>query len=86
MLFGAGPDMPSEPALCDQHSRRPAWLSTGPIRKGEQMPSTKKSKRKLAAGKKQETIKPLKTKVVDAASPNLFFGCATGKHYTGLTK
>jgi type VI protein secretion system component Hcp len=50
------------------------------------MPPTKTSKKRLAAGKKQETIKPLKTKVVDAASPNLFIGCATGKHYTGLTK
>jgi type VI protein secretion system component Hcp len=51
------------------------------------MSTTKKSKKKLSAGKKAESVKPLTiSKVVDASSPTLQNGCATGTHYSGFGK
>jgi len=47
-----------------------------------QSKKTKKSSRGLKRGKNLQRVKTLvtMTKVVDASSPNLFVGCATGKH------
>jgi type VI protein secretion system component Hcp len=51
-----------------------------------QVPQTKIASLSTGSGAGKVTATPYKGKVVDQSSPNLFFGCATGKHYPPTTK